>query len=280
MGFNKTELLVLQHLGTRINDIISAIKKSKSQVYRAIQSLERKDVIIISKEVLPKHSHILLLANILKKNPGLLNVLHDSATDFLITLDMPRTVSDSAKRIGVKNVTLYKVISKLRKFNILRKENSKYYINPLFNEFIELSENMRTYYMNIDDRIPIGSDIYMKNRTEILFSNNQSLSYSLTAFSRYSEFGISVITRDNYYYLPKKSLGIKEIFIHSLYIVEKETNSIILVALFYLKNKRKLSGIEHFILDNIRKIFNGEKISGYPTLSEIKMKAEEYDIAI
>ncbi|HIH54326.1 TPA: hypothetical protein HA371_00560 [Candidatus Woesearchaeota archaeon] len=280
MRFAKTELLVLKNLGKSINEIIVDVGKSKSQVYRAVSSLKKKDAIGEGKTLLPKHSHILLLVNILKKNSRLVNILNDSAIDFLVCLDKPRAVSEVSGLIGVKNITLYKIIEKLRRFNILRKENSKYSINPLFNEFVELTESMHTYSMNVDERIPLGSRIYLKNQKEILFSNKSILDASITAFSRYNDFGITVITKDTYYYMPKKVLGIKEIFIHSLYVAEKEKSSIILVALFYLRNKRKLSGIRHFVLDSLRKIFNGERIPDYPVLEELLMKAREYDINI
>jgi DNA-binding cell septation regulator SpoVG len=65
-----------------------------------------------------------------------------------------------------------------------------------------------------------------------------------------------------------------------LAIVEKtkEFRDRMYLALFYYKYKDEFKDIKHPILDNLNKIFAGEKIERYPPLKEIKEKAKVYDI--
>ena len=82
--------------------------------------------------------------------------------------------------------------------------------------------------------------------------------------------------------INKKKLTKRDVFRHSLYITEKylEFKQIIMLALFYAKYKKYLSGIKHKIIENINKILKGQHISGYPTLEEIKDRADVYDIRL
>ena len=105
---------------------------------------------------------------------------------------------------------------------------------------------------------------------------------SFTAFSKYKEFGINILTTKNYYSLPFKKKNVVDIFIDSLYVVEKEKDfrNLLFVALFYLKNKKKLGKINNIILNNIKKILKGEHINDYPSLLEIKERAKVYNIKV
>ena len=133
-----------------------------------------------------------------------------------------------------------------------------------------------------DLRIPANSTIYYKNKKEIIFSNIADLDATRTGFSAYEKYGIKLLLTKNYYYLPKKTLTIQDILKHSLYITQKDKNirNLTFICLFYLKNKNSLSSIKHPILNRIKQILKGKNIQGYPTLEEIKEKAEIYDIKI
>ena len=48
--------------------------------------------------------------------------------------------------------------------------------------------------------------------------------------------------------------------------------------MFYLKNKDKLQGALHPMIETIRAVLRGEHIKGYITLEEIEEQAELYGI--
>ena len=73
-----------------------------------------------------------------------------------------------------------------------------------------------------------------------------------------------------------------EIFMHSLYITQKEKDirNLTYIGLFYAKYKHELQKIHHPIVDKIKLILKGERLEGYPTLEELRDKAEAYDIRL
>ena len=50
-----------------------------------------------------------------------------------------------------------------------------------------------------------------------------------------------------------------------------------MIALFYVKYKKNLLDIKHDLLDNIKIVLNGNNMIGYPSLKEIRDRAEVYD---
>ena len=94
--------------------------------------------------------------------------------------------------------------------------------------------------------------------------------------------GIKLLLPLHYYYLPKKTLSVQEVFLHSLCIAQKEKDarSYIYIALFYLKHRAVLEHIEHPVLQQIKAVLIGERVVGYPTLVEIQDRADVYDIRL
>ena len=124
--------------------------------------------------------------------------------------------------------------------------------------------------------------LYDKNENEIVFSTKIVCDAALTGFSAYKRFSIKLLPVDYTYYLPKKTLKKQDVFLHSLYRAEKEGDArdFTLIALFYLKHKNDLKDIKHEIIDNLNKVLRGEQVTYYPTLEEIKDRADVYDIKI
>ena len=122
---------------------------------------------------------------------------------------------------------------------------------------------------------------YSMATLRFLCSTKAECDANLIGFSAFEKYCIRVFPADYTYYLPKRQLGKKEVFLHSLYRVEKEPTmqNLILIALFYAKHKKALS-VKHEILQNIEKVLQRKVIRGYPRYSEIREKAVMYDIGI
>ena len=167
--------------------------------------------------------------------------------------------------------------------SIIRKENDRFEINyavwPEFNDFIA---SLSKYEQTIDKRVSAGAIIYLRNDKEVLYSTENEQDAAKTAFSAFEKYKLKILTPENFYYLPNRKLSIKEIFRHSLVIAEKrnEHRYFLYTALFYIKFRKNLENVQSPVLDNIKFIIKGKRIDGYPPLSEIKEKAEQYDIKI
>ncbi|MFW6014699.1 MAG: hypothetical protein ACOCQG_05975 [Candidatus Nanoarchaeia archaeon] len=288
MSLTVTQLNIIHTVGKGINNpikIASAIKKSKSQVYRAIEGLEKESLVELNKKELQikPTTHANLLTKLLVDNPNLIQLLSDSAIKILLELFRPSTINSVANTLNMNKAGIYKWIKKFQKASIVRREGSKYYFNEkLWFELKEFLIEYQKFNEHIDLRVPSRATIYYKDKNLVIFSSKAKEDGTLTAFSKYKDYGITILTTKNYYRLPEKKISLKDVFIDSLRIAQKEEKSrnLMFIALFYMKNKSRLGGVKHTIVNNIREVLKGKEIEGYPTLKDIKDRAEMYDTRI
>lgn len=285
MNLSSTELKVIEQIAKNnksINLIAKSIKKSNKQVYRAVKKL--KEIGFIDNSLEPiKSVHNNLLQQLILEYPSLISPLSNSGINIFASILEPKTIKEIIQKTGLKKGIIYKKFRIVKNISLVTKKNNKYALNEkiwpkLKDFFLELNK----YEEIIDKRIPASSIIYFKNEKEIIFSNKEELNAALTAFSKYNQYNLKLLLPVYYYYLPNKELTKKEIFQHSLYIAEKEKSirNLIYVALFYIKFKKELSKIKHEIINNINIILKGKSLLNYPTLKEIKEKAQIYDIRL
>ncbi|HII30112.1 TPA: TrmB family transcriptional regulator [Candidatus Woesearchaeota archaeon] len=289
MRFSKTELKVLEQLALgkrQVLEVARALNKDKSQIYRVIKALEQKGFLSLNnREIVPSEvTHVQLLLQQLSRQSSFIEDISGCGLKlYLYILETPRSIEEITKNTGIKPSTFFYKLKTARKRSLIKTIENKYVFNSKFwtglNEFfIELKK----YENAFDKRIPPGSVIYHKTDEGIVFSTKAEYDATPTGFSAYENYGIKIYLIDNNYYLPKKKLSKKEVFIHSLYRCERDKSiqNLIILTLFYVKHKRELSKIHHEILDNINKVLKGNKVEGYPSLSEIKDRAEVYDIKL
>ncbi|MCK5025153.1 MAG: hypothetical protein KAS15_01080 [Nanoarchaeota archaeon] len=288
MQLSKTEIRVLAEVAKGnniIKTIAEALKKSNKQIYVTAKSLTEKGFIKLIKGTLkPKEAlHITLFLQLLADIPNLAPVLSDSGIPIFIAFLKPMTIEEVSAETGFKKTMIYIKLQKAKKRSMIRKTGSTFKINAkMWLKLIDFLEELKKYEETIDARIPASSIIYYKNNKEIVFSSKEETNAVKTAFSAYQKYGIEILTITDYYYLPKKSLTKENVFFHSLYVTEKtqEIRHIIFVALFYLKFKKEFSRIRHPIIEKIGRVLVGEKIAMFPSLAEIKDRAEVYGINV
>ena len=283
--FTRSELMVLRDIGAGAGSVLAMtenLNKTKSQIYRILNSLIEKELIAKDKNkyTLTKTKPAFILNNVLK-NPKMEAFLADSQILILINLLSKSTVKEICNKTKLSKTYVTKFVKSAHYASILSKDKKEYTINEIvYPELIEFLKEYQTYYYSYDKRIPLGATIYFKNEKEIVFSSKQELDATLTSFSAFRDYNLLIYTLENFYYLPKKKLTKQEILLHTLAIVEKtkEFRDRMYLALYYYKYKDEFKDIKHEILDNLNKIFTGEKIDRYPPLKEIKEKAKVYDI--
>jgi len=288
MDFSKTELEIMKQVaeGNRnVKEIAKALNKSKFQIYRSGQKLIEKNFLTFSHGFYEsvKNTPSNLLIQLLGEFPSIIGPLSNSGLDVLNCLFDAKKIKEIIFESGIKRTQVFKKIKQARAISLVRKINNRYQLNEkLWGKAIDFLKELQKYNETNDVRVPGNSTIFFKNKKEILFSNKETVKATLTAFSVYKDYGIKIFSPKNYYYLPNKKLSLKEVFIHSLKITEKEMeiSNLILLSLFYAKYHQKLSRTKHFIIEYIDLVFEGKLIPGYPTLTEIKDRAEIYDIKI
>jgi len=288
MRFSKTELKVLGQLALgkrRISEIALALKKDSSQIYRILKSLDGKGYARLEKSLIvpSENTHVNILLQEISRRQNIVNNLSGCGINLFTTILEPKTVTQIINEAGIKRSTVFYKLKEAAKNSFINTSGDKYFFNnkiwPKVGEFLI---ELKKHEGSADKRVPPGAVIYHKNEDEIIFSTRIEWDAALTGFSAYEKFGIKLLTVDYNYYLPKKALSKKEVFLHSLFRAEKEGDAkdFAFIALFYFKHKKDLKGIRHEIVDNINKIVKGEIIKYYPSLAEIKDRADVYDIKI
>ncbi|MCK5031430.1 MAG: hypothetical protein KAR64_08185 [Thermoplasmatales archaeon] len=289
MQLSGTELKILQQIAngnTDIKKIAEKFDRDISRIYRSKNKLIEKKFLEFSQSTFKpkKITHITLFLQLLIKHPNMVNLLSGSGIPLLIELLHPKTVEEIESETEFKKSIIYKKIKQAINISaVIPKQKHKYVINEkIWKDLKDFLVEYKKHEETTDSRIPANSNIYYKNKGEIVFSNNADLDATLTGFSAYEKHGIKLLLTTNYYYLPKKTLTIQDILKHSLYITQKDKNirNLTFICLFFLKNKNDLLSIKHLILNKIKQILKGKNIQGYPTLEEIKEKADVYDIRI
>jgi predicted transcriptional regulator len=288
MELSRTELQIIEQLGRGLSkpkELASAMKKSPQQAYVSLDNLENNGFVTRSRGYvrLSQKTHVSMLAKLLIAYPDLKDILSDSGITILSALINPLSVNELTNVTGLKKSVVYKKVRQGINLSILRKEDGSYYLNDrIWAELKETIIELSNYEKTIDIRVPVDAVIYHKTGSEIIFSTVREQDASMTAFSSYKDYGLSVFFPVNYYYLPAKSLSLRDIFIHSLYVAEKDMDyrELTYIALFYLKHRKALKRIKHDVLDMLKKVLLGEKISAYPDLKDITEKAQQYKIKV
>jgi len=289
MRFSHTDLRILEQLAqgtTDIKTIATHLQKSDKQIYASSQKLKTKNILdLFNGNLEPKKiPHITLLLRLLKNHPNLTTIISGSGLTIFSHLIIPKKVTDIVQETGVSKSVVYDTIQKCLLISMVKKTaDNTYMINQdIWPDLQEFLHALNIYDETTDPRVPANSRIYYKNNKEILFSNNSTLDATQTGFSAYEQYGLKLLLPTIYYYLPKKTISKKDVFIHSLKITEKENNirHLTYISLFYVKYINELTDVKHPLLDNIKQILQGKHIKGYPSLEEIQEKANVYDIRL
>lgn len=271
MRFSQTDLRILEQLAqgtTDIKTIAKHLKKSDKQIYASSQKLKIKNILDLSNGNLEpkKIPHVTMLLHLLQKHPNLTTILSVSGLTILQHIITPKKVTDIVQETGVSKSVVYDTIQQCLAISIVKqKANNTYMINlDIWSDLQEFLNALNIYDETTDPRVPANSTIYYKNNKEILFSNNSTLDATQTGFSAYERYGLKLLLPTIYYYLPKKNLSKKDVFMHSLHITEKEKDirHLTYISLFYAKYKNELTDVKHPLLDNIKQILQGKHIEG------------------
>jgi hypothetical protein len=285
----KNELKILREITlgkNRVTEIAQAIQKSSTWTYKLLKKLNKKGFIEDKnkKIVLQKHSFIPIISQLLRRSPQLIPILADAGIPILESLLEWRSVKEIQSLTGIKKTIIYKKIKESQKFSVIFKKGEKYIISDIWSEIKEFIEDYKRYSFRTDPAIDPEILIRAKYDNVVLFeTNKKNVNYATpTAFSVFNEYGITIYGFVDYYHFPKEKLGIKQVFLDAIKIYEdeKDYKEAIFITLFYLKNKKKLRGFKHKIINTINCVLKGEKIEGFPSLNEIKDRAITYDIKL
>jgi predicted transcriptional regulator len=203
--------------------------------------------------------------------------------ELLARLDqIPKSLEALAMETAIPSDTLYGYLKGLLRLGVVKRSKEgnayrysfNYIIWPELKDFVTALQEYRALRP-----VPREALLIKSYRDSVLFKSIRPQDATFTSFSAYGEYGIDLSLRDHYFTLPKRGLSIAEVFIHSLDSAE-DLQQRLFCILFYLKNRDKLENVDHPMMKDIKAVLQGERVKGYPSLEDIKDRAELYDIEL
>jgi hypothetical protein len=292
MRLSKNEIKALINLASSTKhfspkSLSDELGTKSNSIYKIISSLERKGLVQrfdseISLSITPQSEYFKEFCYAHKTAP-LEHIIADRRMELISALDNNfKTVDTLSELTSIPKKTIYFYINYFSKLNIVKikliKKINLYSFNyKMWHELKNFADQIAAYEVlhNIPKRAVLIKD-YGNNT---LFKSTNVLDATPTSFSMYKAFGIELFLRDNFYTLPKRTLSIKEIFIHSLDSADTIAYKTYCI-LFYLKYNNNLKSVSHPMIKKIKQVLNGNDIKGYPNFDDLIDRAELYDIKL
>lgn len=297
MRLTKTQLEMLKIVYVRgsatSKDIAQQLKFSQEYIAKLITDLKEKGFLEKkgSNYLISKNIYSYNLKNLLLEHPktDFKEILTDSRMDILLLLVDKRTAKRLYNLSGLSKPLVYKYLKGFLKYGVIIKEGKHYKLNKiLWPELFDFLESYSKYHDMLAYNLPTARAIYNTEKLKIFEVpadvKVDEKTATATAFSLFDKYGIPLRLTYNYFCIPTQKLDINDVFAHAILCsnnIRKKTFTI----LFYLKNKDLLN-VEHInkkyklrgYLNKINAILKGETLKEYPTLEEVKQRAELYDI--
>jgi predicted transcriptional regulator len=275
----RSEIGIIKTLGKgkTFSDLVEATHKSKSFVSKVLKGLIKKDLVKREGSIyrLSSNPKSLLISSIVKAFP---NLLIGKREVLLKNLAEDHTLQELQVLTGISLKQIIEYLKEFKSYGVVIEKNGKYVLNKEKEEIFELAR-----LLSLEEK---SRGIVWKRGEEILKVSEEEENGSLTAFSLFPDFGIKIFLPRNYYYLPKKKLGLEEILVHSL-VFSQTLQEKILVTIFYLKNessidKRLLFSLakKFGVIDRLEEMMNFIEKKETKTYNSLIEKAREYGIEI
>ncbi|MDR1954328.1 MAG: HTH domain-containing protein [Candidatus Methanoplasma sp.] len=286
--YSQSEMQMLSHIGSgavTVPELSEAAKLSKVQVYRIIASLQEKKAIRLERGeiVFLDQPYMYTLTNIMHDAAASTILLAGNGLDIIREMREPRTAAEVAEKLDISQRTVSRAIRRMRDVSMLSKDGDRYTINDrIWPELKTLANRYADHSGSFDARVPLGSRIYFKSRSLVVFSDDRNLKYTKTAFSRISEYGVRVYLLTQYYCTLPEPITIRDIFLHCLEIIsaEKEWRLRMFALIFYKKHRDELKNIDHPMREEMDLVLQTKvgKVNGWVPLKEMQERAEMYEV--
>jgi DNA-binding transcriptional ArsR family regulator len=286
--FSKKEMLMLQHVSRGVNTVAGlsgSMGVSASRVYATASSLKEKGAVRLEDGmVIPeRHTYLSLLMTMLHDHMSASDNLSGNGMDLLAELLVEKNVSELSDALGEDRRTVMSRINKMKRNGLVYKDGRKYRINDVFwPELRKLVTEYDVYRKTIDLRVPPDSRVYFRSEDHAVFSNDRSIDFQRTAFSRYGEYGMTVHVNTNYYCTLPAPPTLSEIMVHSMEIISSDKDKRLRTAalIFYKKHIDRFECVRHPVKDEMDAVLRTKDgaAEGWLPLREMQARAEMYGV--
>lgn len=188
-----------------------------------------------------------------------LDILEDKKEPLLYSLLFFARISELSKYLGLSEIQVKRILSKLRERGVVLKNEDKFSLNEDIKQHIENIYN----FVKSKEIEPYAKYITRAGKIFKIVEVGKPAKGKLTAFSMFNKYGILYYLINDYYVVSDDTPTIEEVFVHSLFLSDSKKDYAMVIC-FYLKNRLKL---------NINKI---EELVRFYRVSEIYEKLLGY----
>ena len=266
---------------TDIRELARLANVSVPQTYKIIRQLREMGFLPETGMILSKTPFVSSLTHMLNDVPDLTEPFSGKGLDILSAMDGPMTVPEICNATGLDLSRTYTKMRMLVARDLVLKNERNYTINHRL--WPALSTLLSDYRRNCEIQIsgvPIAATVYHHDKNDTVFSFQGSLEHTPTAFSMYGKYGINLLLGESFYCMKKAEPTLDEILIHSLYIISKNKSRRLrsYAIVFFLKYEQRLKIPDCPTMKIIKDILHGGIVEGWPTLSEIRERAENLGV--
>ncbi len=232
-------LLALVEGSGRLTNLAKSLRLSVSYASKIVSNLEARGFVRREGRIIQLSQNS--KSELLKQLSGMFDLyrlLAGRNEEVLIALLTSSTVSELINSTRLSYETLRRSLNGLESIGaVSRLDNAYSIVDPQIRFLIEMLQ-----LDNLSERVETYSQI-LWSKGELIIKRvpkGRKATGTLTAFSRFSEFGVEVRTPYDYYISPETSLGPEEVLIHALRVAQG-SGELTLCGIFYLKNKTKLN---------------------------------------
>ncbi len=285
-------LLALTEGGSRLTNLAKSLRLSASYASRIVSNLEARGFVRREGRIihLSQNSKSELLKQLSNKF-DLYRLLRGRNEEILIALLTSSTVPELLNSTRLSYETLRRSLNSLEPIGAVSRSDGVYSIvDPQVRFLIEMLQ-----LDNLSVRVETYSQVLWSKGDLIIkrVPRGRQATGTLTAFSRFSEYGVDVRTPFDYYVSPEARIGPEEALIHALRVV-RGADELGLCCIFYLKNKTKLKEnqvgilVQRFGLSELwaamqEYLRTGEpqiRNPAFPSWTEFTEKAQLYNVRL
>jgi predicted transcriptional regulator len=242
---NKTDIEIIKTLLSRgkssLKDLRGETDRSRVSVYMSLRELkeislvEEKDHMI----ELSKNPLVDSISDLFNERFKLENLLGERIRVLQSLMDW-KEPEQIAVECNISSPSVYRYLRGLK--SLIRKRGRRYKLGDGNKGLLGLLGIIKTHVETSSETFQVWSS----PEGRLLRAKNE-INGSLTAFSRFPEFGVNFSSDYMYYYVPKKELSMEEIFVHSLRC-DEGGEMLPTIREFYIRNNER---IDTFSVDKL-----------------------------
>jgi DNA-binding transcriptional ArsR family regulator len=304
--FTKSEIKALRTMSTNrvtVSELHNQLMISQSGASLLVKKLQNKSMVRTKRVGMKKYvqindvKHAVLVKELLQTYPHIPWEKLLSNSSLLILFEILNK-STYELQDQVSKRTVLRHLSKLAERGIIKESNGRYMITPRYEPLIKFLEEYQSYIIKeIVESIAQGAvTLWQKDLECLIRTSNHAIQRDhlfKTGISRFSDFGIKLITNYEYYfYSDKKNKLRKEDFVLHALLAEKDSVRNVTYCLIFIKKLEEELDKKYLITEaekfNLQELV--QQILGFlikrkrsphamlPSWSEFVEKAKEYDV--